>query len=131
VRWIGESGHGDRFSLLGRREDVPSVLNACDVVVSSSAYGEGFPNVIGEAMACGVPCVVTDVGDSRSIVGATGTVVAPEDAGALSAAVLELLAASPAARSDLGEGARLRIAAEFDIGVIAERYRALWEAVRR
>jgi glycosyltransferase involved in cell wall biosynthesis len=56
-----------------------AVYNSMDIVTSSSSFGEGFPNVIGEAMACGVPCVVTDIGDSAIIVGETGIVVPPED----------------------------------------------------
>ena len=62
----------------GARSDMTSVYNALDVLCSSSSYGEGFSNVIGESMACGVPCVVTDVGDSSYIVGDTGVVVPPE-----------------------------------------------------
>jgi len=63
-------------------EDMPSVYNAIDIVTSSS-ISEGFPNIIGEAMACGVHCVATDVGDSAIIVGETGVIVNPEDPQAL------------------------------------------------
>ena len=74
---------------------------AFDVATSASAFGEGFSNVIGEAMACSVPCVVTDVGDSRWIVGDTGVVVAPRDPVALAEAWERLLAAGPGERSRL------------------------------
>ena len=57
---------------LGRRDDIPALLAASDVIASTSAYGEGFSNSIGEAMACGIPAVVTRSGDSASIVGDTG-----------------------------------------------------------
>src|SRR6202043_3606803 len=57
--------------MLGRRQDMERVTAALDIACSSSAYGEGFPNVIGEAMSCAVPCVVTDVGDSARIVSDT------------------------------------------------------------
>jgi glycosyltransferase involved in cell wall biosynthesis len=67
----------------GERCDILAVYSALDIVTSTSSYGEGFPNVIGEAMACGVPCVVTDVGDSAIIVGETGIVVPPKDPQAL------------------------------------------------
>ena len=72
------------------REDMPAVYNALDVVVSSS-YSEGLSNVIGEAMACGVPCVVTNVGDSAWVVGNTGEVVPPKDPVALKNAIERLL----------------------------------------
>lgn len=72
------------------RRDMPAVYNAIDILTSSS-YGEGFPNVIGEAMACGVPCVVTDVGDSALIVGNTGIVVLPKSPETFKAGIERLL----------------------------------------
>jgi len=75
-------GLGRQLIWAGARHDMPAVYNAFDVVISSSS-GEGFPNAIGEAMACGVPCVVTDVGDSARIVGKMGVVVPPKDPQAL------------------------------------------------
>jgi glycosyltransferase involved in cell wall biosynthesis len=69
------------------QDDVPAVYNALDVLVSSSSHGEGFANVVGEAMACGVPCVVTNVGDSAWVVGDRGEVVQPQDPVALMKAI--------------------------------------------
>lgn len=83
-----------RLLWVGTREDMPAVYTALDIAVSSS-YGEGFANVIGEAMACGVPCVVTNVGDSARVVGDVGEVVPPKDPVALRNAIERLLDQSP------------------------------------
>jgi glycosyltransferase involved in cell wall biosynthesis len=78
IRRISESfGLDDEIIWTGAREDMTSVYNGIDLLCLSSAFGEGFPNVIGEAMACCVPCVVTDVGDSSFVVGETGIIVPP------------------------------------------------------
>jgi glycosyltransferase involved in cell wall biosynthesis len=95
--------------LLGRRSDMPRIQAALDVACSSSIT-EGFPNVIGEAMACGVPCVVTDVGDSAEIVGGTGRIVPPRDPVALGDAVGDLLEA----RATSNEAVRCRIEAKYE-----------------
>jgi len=106
---LGLSG---RLIWAGARADMTAVYNAFDVVASSS-YGEGFPNVIGEAMACGVPCVVTDVGDAALLVGATGAVVPPHDPAALAGALASCLAG---VTQESGLAARRRIVEEFSLG---------------
>ncbi len=78
-------GLDGRLIWAGSRHDMPAVYNAVDISTSSSSSGEGFANVIGESMACGVRCVVTDVADAARIVGAAGVVVPPADAAALAA----------------------------------------------
>jgi len=75
----------------GARDDMNAVYNAFDIATISSSFGEGFPNAIGEAMACGVACAVTDVGDSSFIVGKTGLSVLPDDPDALALAWESLL----------------------------------------
>lgn len=103
----------ERLLCLGERRDIPAIMAALDVCVSSSIT-EGFSNTIGEAMACGVPCVVTDAGDSALIVGDTGRVVAVRDAAALGDAIADLLAMPPMDRQALGAAARARICEHFD-----------------
>src|SRR5207247_9645105 len=78
-----ELGLGKRLIWLSSAESMAAIYNAMDVMTSCSSFGEGFSNAIGEAMACGVPCVVTDVGDAKRIVGDFGEVVAPGDPSAL------------------------------------------------
>jgi len=111
-----------RTFLLGPRADVPRLMAALDLCCLSSAFGEGFPNVIGEAMACGVPCVATDVGDAGRVIGDTGRVVAPGNPAALAEALDDLLELAPDARRHLGEAARRRIESEFSIATVAGRY---------
>jgi glycosyltransferase involved in cell wall biosynthesis len=130
--WIGEAGLRQQFHLLGRREDMPRLTAALDISSTSSSYGEGFPNVIGEAMACGVACAITDVGDSAFIVGETGLVVPPRDPEALAQAWKKLIEMGPEGRQKLGETARKRILENFSLPDIVARYEALYkEVVRR
>lgn len=124
---INKAGVLANTHLLGLRDDVPRLMAALDVLVSSSSYGEAFPNVLGEAMACGVPCAVTDVGDSADIVGDTGRVVASGDMINLAAALAELLALPPPQKTALGERARARVADHFEIGKVVSQYESFYE----
>jgi glycosyltransferase involved in cell wall biosynthesis len=112
--------------LLGLRNDMPELMAALDVLASSSSYGEAFPNVLGEAMACGVPCAVTDVGDSAYIVGDTGHVVASGDMTGLAQALAGILQLPAAERLALSEAARSRVATHFEIGHITRQYEAFY-----
>ena len=123
--WIGETGLRERFTLLGARRDIPQVMNMLDILVSSST-SEGFPNVIGEAMACGTPCVATDVGDSAYLVGETGKIVAFGSEKALADAALELDAMPQAEYKHMREAARRRILEQFSINEISTRYQELF-----
>lgn len=92
IRALADSlGLASRIIWAGARGDMPAVYNALDMLVSSSSFGEGFPNVLGEAMACGTPCVVTHVGDSPWVVGDCGEIVMPRDPVALDAAITRML----------------------------------------
>ena len=126
--WIEATGYGDRFHLLGVRSDVPRVMAALDASTSSS-HGESFSNVIVEAMACGVPCVVTDVGDSRSIIDDTGIAVPPGDPAALIEAWRSLLGMSASQRSGMGAAARRRAADEYSIETMVARFRELYAEI--
>jgi len=130
--WIEAAGIRDWCHLLGRREDIPRLTAALDIASIASYYGEAFPMVIGEAMACGVPCVVTDVGDSAIIIGETGVVVPPKDPQALADGWNQLLLdMSREERLQLGLAARQRIVERYSLGKIVERYERLYESLVR
>jgi glycosyltransferase involved in cell wall biosynthesis len=112
--------------LLGQREDMPSFFPGLDLLCVPSLFGEGFPNVLGEAMACGVPCVATDVGESREIIGDTGRIVKPGDVTALAGAMGELLDLTAAARSELESRCRGRILEKYSLEKIMEQYAELY-----
>jgi glycosyltransferase involved in cell wall biosynthesis len=117
-----------KVHLLGERRDIPRLTAALDVAVSASAWGEGFPNVIGEAMACGIPCVVTDVGDSAWVVGRCGRVVPSGEPGRLANAIAELLRLNAHERARLAEQARERIVSEFCLASVASQYERLHQS---
>lgn len=123
---IEKAGVFSNTHLLGLRSDMPDMMAALDVLASSSSYGEAFPNVLGESMACGVPCAVTDVGDSAYIVGDTGRVVASKDMAGLAQALVDILQLSATERLALGEAARTRVATHFEIGHITRQYEAFY-----
>lgn len=110
---------------LGIRADMPMLYAAADAVLSTSAFGEGFSNVIAEGMAAGVPAVATDVGDARAIVGETGIVVRPRDAAALAVALDALAAAGPGERALRAAGARARIEQRFSLARCVAAFDAL------
>jgi glycosyltransferase involved in cell wall biosynthesis len=118
----------ERVRLLGLRRDVERLTAALDLAVSSSAFGEGFHNVLGEAMACGVPCAATDVGDAALVVGDTGTIVPAEDPDALAGAIAALCG-DRERLTRLGAAARARVEGRFSIGPVAEQYAAVYRRV--
>lgn len=111
--------------LLGVRNDIPSLLAATEMLVSSSS-DEGFPNVIGEAMVSKRPCVVTDVGDSAYIVGDYGIVVSKQNSMRLAEGMLEMLNKSVEQMKYLGDCSRDRIVNNFDIKDITKRFEKLY-----
>ena len=117
-----------RITLLGPRRDIADVMNAFDVIACTST-SEGFSNVIGEAMACGVPCVATDVGDNALIVGPAGTVVAPGDADALVVALAEMAKLPDQSFQKLKSEARRQILKKFAIQDIASQYKNFFDGM--
>lgn len=130
VNMIDQSGLKANVLLLGLQSEVQKVMNMLDIAVNSSAFGEGFPNVVCEAMACGVPCVVTDVGDSAMIVGDTGEVVPPKAFKALANALIGLWALPQAEWQLLKQRARARIVENFTIEKIAAEYKRIYDNQR-
>ena len=115
--------------LVGEQRDVHQLYAAFDVVCLTSACGEGFPNVIGEAMASGIPCVVTHVGECEQIVGNTGYVTPIREPPAVASAILQLRSIGGDARKELGVRARERIISNYGIRGVAERYLELYREV--
>ena len=113
-RLAGELGLTDYVHWENARLDIQAVYNAIYILCLSS-QGEGFPNVIGEAMACGVPCVATGVGDIPEIIGDTGIIVNPGDPKSLADGLIKILSLTPAERSELGERASNRIRTLFSV----------------
>jgi glycosyltransferase involved in cell wall biosynthesis len=114
---------------LGMRNDVPDVTRAIDIACNVS-HGEGFANTIGEAMASGVPCIVTDIGDSAQIVGSTGVVCESGSPEAIASAILKLVRGGAELRHRLGQEARRRIEEEFSLSGIVARYELAFDEVR-
>ncbi len=126
--WIEKSGVKKVTHLLGRRDDMKNIYNSIDIFCSSS-YGEGFPNVIGEVMACEVPCVVTDVGDSAIIVKDVGFVVPPKNPEALAEAIIKMIEMGEGKRKELGKRARDRIKENYLIEKIVKSYEQLYKKI--
>jgi glycosyltransferase involved in cell wall biosynthesis len=126
--WIRDAGVEDRFALLGLRDDIPKITAGLDIACLSSA-GEGFPNVLGEAMACEVPCVATDVGDCADIVGDTGRIVPPRNPEALAGAICELIEMGHEGRKQLGRGARERVRERYELGDVVRKYEDIYLSV--
>jgi glycosyltransferase involved in cell wall biosynthesis len=117
-----------RVTCIGERHDIPELLAAADVFCLSSAWGEGWPNSVAEGMASGLPCVVTDVGDSAILLGDGGIVVPPGDSAALAEALREILSLPPAVRTQVGQRGRLRILNEFTVDQMARNYAEMYRA---
>ncbi|MDY6949196.1 MAG: glycosyltransferase, partial [Pseudomonadota bacterium] len=121
-------GLQSRVRLVGERRDVAAVMSALDVFVLSSR-SEGFPNVLGEAMACELPCVTTDAGDARRVLDKDEFVAPIADPANLAACIEAICALPLAEREQLGAQLRARIAEHFTIELAWERYQQLYSSV--
>ncbi|NJL53838.1 glycosyltransferase [bacterium] len=128
VSRIDALGLRSRFHLLGDRPDMPGIQAALDLATSAS-FTESFPNVLGEAMACAVPCVATAVGDTPWLLGETGWLVPPRDPVALAQAWSVAIAAGAAARQARGHAARARVSEHFSLAAIAAQYASTYKMV--
>lgn len=126
--WIDEFGLSGQVLALGERNDVAALMNGFDVFCLSS-HTEALPLVVGEAMASGVPCVVTNVGDVRELVGDSGRVVPPRDPRALAEALATTLALTSDERARCGAAARARVASLYSLTQMTERYLTLWRVL--
>lgn len=125
---IEATGFADRFVLLGERADPAACLDAMDVFVLSSCT-EGFPNVLGEAMAMAVPCVTTDVGDAAVLLGDAGEVVPARNAKALAEAVVRFLELPTIERKAMGHKGQERVQSQFSMDAAARRFADLYEEI--
>jgi len=121
----GLQGH---CHLMGLQRDMTAFYSGLDIAANSS-LSEAFPLAVGEAMACGIPCVVTEVGDSPAIVGETGRTVPPQQPAAMASAWRGLIEAGAEARQILGKAARERVVTHFSMMQFAQRYRSLYRDV--
>ncbi|MCH8532908.1 MAG: glycosyltransferase [Saccharospirillum sp.] len=130
VGWIGDLELEKELLLLDQRTDIPAIMNALDIHVFSSSFGEGFPNVLAEAMACGTPCVTTNAGDAADIVGETGWVVPVNDISAFAEALLE--AATELDDNSEGWSSRSskaidRVQQNFSLEKMVKAYHRAWD----
>jgi glycosyltransferase involved in cell wall biosynthesis len=123
---IGRENLAGRVHLLGRCEDIPRLDAALDILAMTSSFGEGFPNAVAEAMACGIPCAVTDVGDAALLVGNTGRVVPRDTPGDMADAWDALIKAGELERQRLGAAARRRVEEKFSLPKAVASYEELY-----
>ena len=117
----------ERYALLGETRNMPKFYSALDLFLSSSEWGEGFPNVVAEAMASGVMCVGTDVGETRRLIGDAGIVVPPSNPTALADGIINILMLSERRRRERGIQAAKKIEIEYGISKVGDRYLELYK----
>jgi glycosyltransferase involved in cell wall biosynthesis len=128
MSWIHEHNLQNFFVLLGERDDVSVCLAAMDVFCMPSRT-EGFPNGLGEAMAMGLPCVATEVGDTAVLAGGTAVLVPAQDEQALARGLLEVIALPKEQRNEMGKRSKEQVIAEFSIEKACERFTAVYQEI--
>ena len=126
---VNELGLSDNVRLVGCRNDTPAVMNAIDLFVLSSAFGEAFPNVLNEAMACGTPCVTTDIGDASLIVGNTGWSIPAQNPNALAMAIIKVMKEKQFNKpvwENRRSLSRERIVENFSLEKMIAKYELVW-----
>jgi glycosyltransferase involved in cell wall biosynthesis len=125
MKWINDTGYPNCFILLGERSDIPVCLAAMDIFCLHSR-SEGFPNVLGEAMAMGLPCVTTDVGDAALLLGEAGLIIERNSPEALAHGLVELITNSSEKNISLGKAAKNRIENKFSIKQSYQKFTTLY-----
>lgn len=128
MSWLNSYGLQEHFVLLGERDDVPLCLAAMDIFCMPSRT-EGFPNGLGEAMAMGLPCVATDVGDTAILVGDTAILVPSQNEQALAQGLLKVIALSEKQREQIGQRAKERVMAEFSMEKAWEQFNTVYQNI--
>ena len=128
MNWIAKTGYSSHFLLLGEINDVAKYMSAMDIFCLSSIT-EGFPNVVGEAMSMALPCVVTDVGDIKKLVGDTAIIVEPSNKQMLSQGLCEMLSHNTVKRNKIGLKGRQKVEEEFPLSLICKKYYDLYASM--
>jgi glycosyltransferase involved in cell wall biosynthesis len=126
---IKENNLENEIILLGQRKNIAQVMNGLDLHILSSAYGEAFPNVLAEAMACGTPCVATNVGDAEKIISGQGWLSAASDENALASKIIEAHAmySNTSEWLSLKERVRKRVEENYSIDSMVSGYCLIWQ----
>jgi glycosyltransferase involved in cell wall biosynthesis len=122
-------GLDDRITWAGECRDLPAIYSALDLATLTSAFGEGFPNTVGEAMACEIPCVVTDVGDAAFVVDQTGVVIPPSQPQALAEAWGTMMDEPPSVHQARGRDSRDRILENFSISIMVQSHAEMYQVL--
>ncbi len=130
LNWIEFYNLKNHIVLLGSRRDINVIMNGLDIHILSSAYGEGFPNVLAESMACGTPCIASKVGDSEYILGNTGWLVKPHDYKSIAEKILIAANESTKKRMERSFSARRHIEKNFSINKMINNFNNLYSEIK-